>query len=56
LAAAIQQQFGVEPEVLPGSIGAFDVVVDDDLIFSKHKTGRFPEHDEIISALQERQD
>jgi Rdx family len=30
----------------------FDVVVDGDLVFSKHDEGRFPSHDEIIAALR----
>jgi Rdx family. len=35
----------------PGGGGVFDVFKDGQLVFSKHKTGRFPEHGEIISAL-----
>jgi selT/selW/selH-like putative selenoprotein len=31
--------------------GVFEVVVDGKKIFSKKKTGRFPEHDEIFSAI-----
>lgn len=53
MAAAIQDRFGVEPEVRPGNVGAFDVTVDGELIFSKYQTGRFPRRQEIISALQE---
>lgn len=29
----------------------FDVTVDGKLVFSKHKEGRFPEHEEILRAL-----
>jgi Rdx family len=29
------------------------VVVDGELIFSKAKAGRFPEHDEVLRALPE---
>jgi len=45
----------VELEV--GKVGQFDVVVHpgqkdgERLVFSKHKTGRFPEDDEVIGPL-----
>jgi hypothetical protein len=29
----------------------FDVEVDGKIVFSKHKTGRFPEYDEVAKAL-----
>ena len=35
-----------------GEKGIFDVFVDKKLIFSKHKTGRFPESDEIIKMVK----
>jgi predicted Rdx family selenoprotein len=34
-----------------GAKSQFDVLADGKLIFSKQSEGRFPEHDEIISAL-----
>ena len=34
-----------------GDNGVFDVVVDGELIFSKHAQGRFPEEEEILSLL-----
>jgi selT/selW/selH-like putative selenoprotein len=37
--------------VTPGSTGQFDVVRDGDVVFSKQAEGRFPELDEIVSAL-----
>jgi predicted Rdx family selenoprotein len=40
-----------EAEVVSGEKSQFDVVTDGNLIFSKQKEGRFPEHDEIIRAL-----
>jgi selT/selW/selH-like putative selenoprotein len=43
---------GVEARDLPGAKGQFDVLRDGELVFSKHDAGRFPEHDEILSALQ----
>ena len=35
-----------------GDKGIFDVYADKKLIFSKHKEGRFPESDEIISMVK----
>ena len=37
---------------MKGVDGVFDVVADDALIYSKHRTGRFPDDDEIIRSLQ----
>jgi selenoprotein W-related protein len=51
LAAAISDHFGVEAELIKGKNGVFDVVVDGNLVFSKHKTGRFPQNDEILKLL-----
>lgn len=51
LAAEIRQHTGLKPELIPGGGGIFDVKVDDRLIYSKHKTGRFPETEEILSQL-----
>jgi selenoprotein W-related protein len=47
----IQDARGVEAELVPGSNGVFDVVVDGKLIYSKHRTGRFPDPDEILAKL-----
>jgi selenoprotein W-related protein len=51
LADALKERFGVESTLIPGSGGVFDVVKDGELIYSKQKTGRFPEHAEIIASL-----
>jgi predicted Rdx family selenoprotein len=40
-----------EAEAVSGKKSQFDVVAGGNLIFSKQKEGRFPEHDEIIRAL-----
>jgi selT/selW/selH-like putative selenoprotein len=42
---------GIQAQDVPGGKGQFDVLRDGELIFSKHETGRFPEHDEIFTAL-----
>jgi len=39
-------------ELIQGKNGIFDVVVDGELVFSKHKTGRFPQSDEITRMLR----
>ena len=38
-------------KLIPGAGGAFEVEVDGKLVFSKKKTGRFPEYEEIAKAL-----
>lgn len=51
MAAAIKDKFGVQPKLIEGGGGIFDVKAGGKLIYSKHETGRFPEHDEILNAL-----
>lgn len=41
----------MQPELIVGSRGVFDVVVDGVLVFSKDKAGRFPQAAEILGAL-----
>ena len=52
LAAELRNAFLVEPRLIPGSNGIFDVLVDGKLVFSKHETGRFPEPGEVIQKLK----
>jgi selenoprotein W-related protein len=52
LAATIESETGVGSELVCGGGGIFDVVVDGDMIFSKHESGRFPEPDEILSKIR----
>jgi selenoprotein W-related protein len=47
----IKEKYGIDCELIDGSDGVFDVRVDGRLIYSKDQTGRFPEHDEILSQL-----
>ncbi len=37
-----------------GRGGVFDIRVDGNLIFSKHRAGRFPEHKEVLDQLPNR--
>jgi len=52
LAAKIKDQFGIDTELIQGSGGQFEVVVDGRLVFSKKEQGRFPEDDEVLSQLK----
>ncbi len=52
MADAIEDKFGVKPELIESDGGVFEVVVDGKKIFSKKETGRFPEHKEIFSAIK----
>jgi selT/selW/selH-like putative selenoprotein len=43
---------GISPELIAGSNGVYDVILDEKLIFSKHQTKRFPDNDEIIKLIK----
>jgi selT/selW/selH-like putative selenoprotein len=49
----LKEALGEEAELIEGGSGIFDVVADGSLVYSKHDTGRFPEHDEVLSALRD---
>ena len=36
----------------PGGKGQFDVLADGEIVFSKAREGRFPEHEEVLAALE----
>ncbi len=42
---------GHDAEPVAGEKSQYDVVADGALVFSKQREGRFPEDDEIVSAL-----
>lgn len=42
----------MSPELIQGRGGIFDVKLNGKLIYSKHQTGRFPEHDEVLKAIK----
>ena len=52
MAADIRQALSIEPELVKGANGIFDVAVDGKLVFSKHRDARFPGADEIIRSLR----
>ena len=43
---------GAKVVLEPGDKGIFNIFVDEKLIFSKYKTGRFPESDEIVKLVK----
>jgi len=51
LAAAIRESRGIEPELIEGGKGIFDVKLDGELVYSKYETGRFPENDEVLDKI-----
>ena len=52
LADELGEAFNVEATLIPGSNGIFDVVVDEELVFSKFEAGRFPDPGEIVGILK----
>jgi len=52
LADAIKKEIGISSELIPGSNGVYDVIMDEKIIFSKNQTKRFPDNDEIIALIQ----
>ena len=52
LADALKEKLAVESTLTPGSGGVFDVFHDGRLVYSKHQTGRFPDHAEIVATLK----
>jgi hypothetical protein len=43
---------GIDAEAIVGQTSQFDVLRDGELVFSKQQEGRFPEHEEILTALR----
>ncbi len=42
----------MDVEFIEGRGGVFDVKVDGQLVYSKHETGSFPEHDPLIKKIE----
>ncbi len=49
----MRKAFNVEAELIPGSTGIFDVIVDGKLVFTKSEAGRFPDPGEVVSKLKQ---
>ncbi len=52
LAESIERETGAQSELVRGDNGIFDVEVEGRRIYSKHETGQFPEHEEILAQLR----
>lgn len=53
MAAEIKKEFGIQPDLIKGRDGVFEVTVGNEKIFSKRDEGRFPEEREVLDALRE---
>ncbi|HET97459.1 MAG TPA: SelT/SelW/SelH family protein [Desulfurivibrio alkaliphilus] len=52
LEARLRKEFAdAEITLIAGSNGVYDITVDGREIFSKHKSRRFPDNDEIVRLL-----
>lgn len=51
MAAKIKLTLGTEPKLVPKGGGIFDVVVGDEIVYSKFKTGTFPDEEQLINEL-----
>jgi selT/selW/selH-like putative selenoprotein len=52
LAEELEEAFGIKAKLVGSSGGAFEITVDGKLIFSKLKSGHFPEEEEIVRMLK----
>jgi selenoprotein W-related protein len=48
----LEREFGARAELVKGAGGVFDVTVDGRLVYSKHRTGRFPDPAEVVAAIR----
>ena len=51
LAAKLKQAFDTEPKLIAEGGGIFDVVVENELVYSKSKTGSFPDEEQLVNEL-----
>ena len=54
LAAKLKKNFDIDASLIEGAGGVFDVKLNDELVYCKHETGKFPDEEELIAALQQR--
>ena len=56
LAYVIKNALDLKPEIIPSKdMGAFEIRVDGELIFSKKEKGIFPDHSEIVAMVKARE-
>ena len=51
--AAIKKEFDVEVNLKEGVGGVFEVAINEGVVFSNLKEGRFPENEEIFQKIHE---
>lgn len=54
MAAALEDAVGVRAELIEGEDGIFDVAVDDEVVYSRDRTGKFPSDSEIAALVRKR--
>ncbi len=54
LAAKIKESVDAEVDLICGTSGSFEVEINGDLIYSKLKTGKLPNEDELLSQVVEK--
>ncbi|MBC8257768.1 MAG: hypothetical protein H8E38_02025 [SAR324 cluster bacterium] len=52
MAAELKESFGVDPELLSGERGDFEVLVDGNTVFSKKALARFPDTGEVTRIIR----
>lgn len=40
--------------MIRGAGGIFDVTVNDELVYSRHETGQFPDEDQLIEEIRDK--
>ncbi|PLY04022.1 MAG: hypothetical protein C0622_03530 [Desulfuromonas sp.] len=53
MAARLKDKFGADVELIESRGGAFEIIVDGDLFFSKLMTGHFPNEDRVLKDLED---
>ena len=52
LAGKLKKAYAVEATLQEGAGGVFDVTVDGELVYSKHRTGQFPDEAALVVAAE----
>jgi selenoprotein W-related protein len=52
LAETLRKQLNVDPKLIEGAGGVFEVHLEGNLIWSKLEKGRFPEHSEVVESIR----
>jgi predicted Rdx family selenoprotein len=52
LAESIEKEFDFEVQLQSGKLHGFEVLFDEELIFSMFEEGRFPEPEEVIALIR----